>query len=116
MNAIYEFLHKPAVMTVLVLIACLYIMHSTSKDFLSDMQKDRDDMVASLRQAQTPEPQIMAISKGFDRITWNVYTMGTSFFAYTAILLIGAYAENLRKPTHQDSQRPRGELPQGKVA
>ncbi len=87
-------------MAVFVLLACLFVLHSTATRFLSDMRSDRNDMVASLRQAQTPEPQITAISRGFDRITSDVHSMSTSFFAFTSVVLICAFTVRNRELRH----------------
>jgi hypothetical protein len=73
---------------VFILVGCLYVLLSTSTRFLSEAKEDRDEMVASLRKAQTPEPQVMAISSGFDHITTRVHSMGISFFTFTSILLV----------------------------
>jgi hypothetical protein len=94
------------VQALIVLVACIYILNSTSSRFLSDMRKSRDDMAASLRQAQTPEPQITAISTGFDRITSDVHSMALTFFSFTAIVLVAAFSARRRSELpHLDSQQ-----------
>jgi hypothetical protein len=67
------------------------------------MRKDRDDMVASLHQAQTPEPQIVAISNAFDGITSNVHFMAISFFSFTSIMLVATIGMIGRQSRHQDT-------------
>jgi len=104
MNALIQFLKKPAVMASFVLVVSVYILESTATRFLTDMRKDRHDMVASLRQAQTPEPQVAAISQAFDRITSNVNSMAISFFAFTSVLLVCVFAARHREPPDQDAQ------------
>src|SRR5208283_1135473 len=106
MNAPKQFFGNPIVQALIVLVACLYILDSTSNRFLSDMRKSRDDMVASLRQAQTAEPQIAAISAGFDRITSDVHSMALTFFSFTSVILIAAFSARRRsESTRQDPQQ-----------
>jgi hypothetical protein len=71
----------------MILAGCVYVLLSTSTRFLSDTKKDRNEMVASLRQAKAPEPQIIAISAGFDHLASEVHSMGLSFFTFTSVLL-----------------------------
>jgi hypothetical protein len=116
MNALIQFLKKPVALAIFVLIACLYVLHSTSTRFVSDMRKDRDEMVASLRQAQTPEPQIAAIFAGFDCIISDVDSMATSFFAFTSVVLVCAFAVRHKGSPHQDTQsQAHGELKHDQV-
>lgn len=96
-------------MALFVLVACLYVLHSTTTGFLSDMRKERDEMVASLRQAQTPEPQITAISKGFDRMTSEVNSMSMSFFAFTSVVLVCAFAPGRHSDTSSRNEGKRQE-------
>jgi uncharacterized BrkB/YihY/UPF0761 family membrane protein len=104
MNALFQSFKKPVVMALFVLVCCLYVFNSTATRFLSDMRKDRDDMVVSLRQAQTPEPQVTAISKAFDRIISNVNSMVGSYFMFTSVVLVAAFAVRYREPSHQNTQ------------
>jgi hypothetical protein len=110
MNAI-RFLKRPVVLALFVLAACVYILDSTATRFYTRAQIDRDDMVASLRQAQTPEPQIAAISKAFDGIISEAGSMATSFFAFTSVILVCAFAARRGEPSRKDFQKqPDGEL------
>ena len=115
MSAIREILQKPAVTAMFILVVCTCVMHSTSKDFMSDMREDRNDMVASLRQAQTPEPEVMAISKGFDRIASDVRIMGTSFFGFTTVVLVVAFAAKRNEPPRCGTQQPQEASRESKV-
>jgi len=104
MSVLFQKLTKTPVMALFVLVACLYVLHSTTTRFLADMRHDRDEMVASLRQAQTPEPQISAISKGVDRMTSDVNSMTMSFFAFTSIVLVCTFAAGRRSdPPNQNA-------------
>jgi len=58
-------------------------------------------MVASLHQAQTPEPQIVAISTAFDDITSNVQSLADDFFSFTLVMLVGTISMIGRQPRHQ---------------
>ena len=104
MNALLRFLKTPIVTGFFLIAACVCILHTESSSFLSDMRKDRDDLVVSLRQAQTPEPQITAMSHAFDRITSNVDGITTSFFAFASVLVVGAFGAMYKGPARQDAQ------------
>jgi|SRR5208283_477987 len=117
MNTLCQFLNKPRVIAVFVLICCLYVLHLTTTRFLSDMKKGRDDMVTSLRQAQTSEPQIAAISQAFDRITSEVDDVAMSLFGFTSVVLVAAFAVRHKEPPRHDAERQaQGELRHGHVA
>jgi hypothetical protein len=117
MNTLIQFFQKPAVMALFVLAACIYTLNSTIDRFWSEARQDRDDIVASLRQAQTPEPQIAAISKGFDRITSNVGSMAMSFFSFTSVVLVAGFVISRRnEQPRKDAQQPRGEMKHEPVA
>ena len=92
-------------MAAYVLVCCVYLLHVVDAQFLSDMEKDKSDMVASLRQAQTPEPQIMAVSKAFDRIASNVSSMSVSFFAFTTVVIVGAYTFRRNDPPREETKK-----------
>jgi hypothetical protein len=108
MNALKQFFGNPIMQALFVLAAGIYILNSNSSRFLSDVSKSRDDMVASLRQAQTPEPQVAAISKGFDQMTSDVHHMALSFFSFTMVMLVATISARHR------SESPRQE-PQSKI-
>ena len=110
MNSLSKFLKKPAVTTVFALAACLYVLQSTSTRFVSDMREGRDELVASLRQAQTPEPQIAAISACVDRIKSDVDLMTTTFFSFTSVILIVFFATKQREQRRDEEPEVKGEL------
>jgi hypothetical protein len=118
MKTLKQFLSNPVAQAFIILAACIYILNSTADRFWSEARQDRDDMVASLRQAQTPEPQIAAISKGFDRITSDVSSMAMTFFSFTSVVLVAAFVVRRRsEPPRQDvQQQPHGELRHEHVA
>ncbi len=117
MNTLIQFFQKPVVLALFVLVGCLYILNSVSMRFESAMKHDRDDMVAALHQSQTSEAQIAAISQAFDRITSNVDSMAISFFAFTSVVLVCAFAVRRNEPSRKDTQQqPQGELRHDHVA
>jgi hypothetical protein len=104
MNAI-RFLKRPGILELFILVACVYILDSTATRFYTRSQTDRDEMVASLRQAHTPEPQIAAISKAFNGIISEAGGMATTFFGFTTVMLVCAFINRRVKPSRQDPQR-----------
>jgi len=118
MNKLKQFLSNPVVLAVFVLVSCVYILNTTASRFYARMEKDKDDMVASLRQAQTPEPQIAAISRAFDGTTSEVGSMAISFFAFTSVVLVVCCVVRRNTPPRQDTQesQPQRELKPDHVA
>jgi hypothetical protein len=45
-------------------------------------------MVKSLHRANAPEPQIAAISEGFDRIASDVHSIATELFSFASVALV----------------------------
>jgi hypothetical protein len=101
MNKLSQLLRKPTLFALAVLICGVWIFQSAATHYSSDMRKDRDNMVASLHQAQTPEPQIVAISTAFDDITSNVQSLADDFFSFTLVMLVGTISMIGRQPRHQ---------------
>jgi hypothetical protein len=112
MNKLKQFLGNPVVLAVFVLVSSAYTLNFTASRFFADMKKDQDDMVASLRQAQTPEPQIAAISRAFDGTTSEVGSMAISFFSFTTVVLVACYLARRSGPPRHDmlAQAPQREL------
>jgi hypothetical protein len=111
MKDISHFLSKPAVLALVVLLGGLYTFHSVSTRYFERVKGDRDDLVASLRQAQTPEPEITAISRAFDRVASEAGDMAMSFFAFTSVVLVTVFAVRRSEPPREAiQQKPHGEL------
>jgi len=106
MKTALQFLNKPAVLALFVLAGCLFMLHSVSTRFFDRVRSEREDLVASLRQAQTPEPEIAAISKAFDRVTSDSGNMAISFFAFTSVVLVCGFTVRSGKPLHDEIQQP----------
>jgi hypothetical protein len=105
MNTLSQQLRKQTTYYALAVLICgVWIFHSAATHYLSDMRKDRDDMVASLHQAQTPEAQIVAISTAFDGITSNVQSLADDFFSFTLVMIVGTIGMIGRQSRPQDTQ------------
>jgi len=111
MKNISQFMSKPAVLALVVLLSGLYIFHSVSTRYFERVESDRVDLVASLHQAQMPEPEIAAISQAFDKVASESGDMAMSFFAFTAVVLVAAFAVRRSEPPQREiPQQPQGEL------
>jgi hypothetical protein len=103
MNAIFQFLRKPVVMAVFVLVACLFILETTFKSRMSEMRTSRSDMVVALRQAGTPEPQIKAISQGIADTASGVGSMSEAYFCFTSVMLFLLFRREFPRKDSQPS-------------
>jgi len=117
MKNISQFLGKPAVLALVVLLGGLYIFHATSTRYFERVKSDRDDLVASLHRAQMSEPQVAAISRAFDRVASGAGDLAMSFFSFTIVVLVAAFAARRSEPPWREiPQEPKGELKHDHVA
>jgi hypothetical protein len=111
MKDLIQVLNKPFVVALFILLGSIYILNSISTEFVSNAKKDREEMVKSLRQAQTPEPQVVAISAGFDRLTSEVDSMAVSFFGFFSMVMVLVVGTRQRDLSPRNSEpQTRGEL------
>jgi hypothetical protein len=103
MNALFQFLNKPAVIAVFVLVACLFMLETTFTSRMSEMRTSRHDMVVALRQAGTPEPQIKAISQGIADTASGVSSMSEAYFCFTAVMLFLLFRREFPRKVSQHS-------------
>jgi hypothetical protein len=103
MNALFQFLKKPAIMAVFVLVACLFILETTFTSRMSDMRTSRSNMVIALRQAGTPEPQIKAISQGIADTASGVSSMSETYFCFTSLVLFLLFRREFPRKVSQNS-------------
>jgi hypothetical protein len=117
MKNISQFLSKPAVLALVVLLGGLYIFNSTSTRYFERIKSDRDDLITSLHQAQMSEPQVAAISWAFDRVASEAGDLAMSFFSFTIVVLVAAFAVRRSEPPQREiPQQPQGELRHDHVA
>jgi len=117
MNTRLRFWHKPAVLALLVLVGGLFVLNWTALNFLTDVEKDRGDMVASLRHAQMPQPELTPIYAGFEQVASEINDMAGSIFVFVSVALVVAFVVRRKKPSNPDTEPPpKGELNHGPVA
>jgi hypothetical protein len=115
MKTLKNFVGNPAVQGIVILVSCLYTLHSVSNGFVSAVHEERDTMAKSLRAANAPESQIIAITSGFDNIAEDVDRMAVELFSFATIALTVTFFHRRSRVSAPDERHQyKGNLVSGK--